>query len=83
MVSRICESGTDVILNPTTGMGSGLVIGRPDQPLPFNLQESDMIGIKERSSHVRELFPEICTLDCGTMNFCEGNYLMVNTPETL
>jgi len=33
--------------------------------------------------HVAECRPEICTLDCGTMNFAEADYVMVNTPGML
>jgi uncharacterized protein (DUF849 family) len=33
---------------------------------------------------VAELLPEICTLDCGSMNFAAGgDYVMVNTPGVL
>jgi uncharacterized protein (DUF849 family) len=42
-----------------------------------------MAGATERLEHVRELLPEICTLDCGTMNFAEGDYVMTNTPSML
>ena len=43
-----------------------------------------MIGARERLAHVEELRPEICTLDCGTMNFAAGgDYVMVNTPGML
>jgi uncharacterized protein (DUF849 family) len=42
-----------------------------------------MIGAAERLSHVEELLPEICTLDCGSMNFAEGDYVMTNTPGML
>ncbi len=37
----------------------------------------------ERVSHVAECLPEICTLDCGTMNFSLGDYVMTNTPSML
>ncbi|MFB2606174.1 3-keto-5-aminohexanoate cleavage protein, partial [Rhizobium phaseoli] len=30
-----------------------------------------------------ECLPEICTLDCGTMNFNLGDYVMTNTPAML
>ncbi len=33
--------------------------------------------------HVTECLPEICTLDCGTMNFAEADYVMTNTPGML
>ena len=42
-----------------------------------------MVGPSERLAHVSELLPEICTLDCGTMNFALGDYVMTNTPSTL
>lgn len=42
-----------------------------------------MIGAAERLAHVAECLPEICTLDCGTMNFAEADYVMVNTPGML
>jgi uncharacterized protein (DUF849 family) len=43
-----------------------------------------MAGAEERLRHVAELRPEICTLDCGTMNFAAGgDYVMVNTPGML
>lgn len=42
-----------------------------------------MIGAAERVEHVKRCLPEICTLDCGTMNFAEADYVMVNTPGML
>jgi uncharacterized protein (DUF849 family) len=42
-----------------------------------------MIGAAERVAHVAECRPEICTLDCGTMNFAEADYVMTNTPGML
>ena len=44
---------------------------------------SDMVGAEGRVAHVVECRPEICTLDCGTMNFNEADYVMVNTPGML
>ena len=60
-----------------------LVLGAGETPLPLNPDGTDMIGPTERLSHVAELLPEICTLDCGTMNFALGDYVMTNTPSTL
>ena len=34
-------------------------------------------------AHIAECRPEICTLDCGTMNFAEADYVMTNTPGML
>jgi len=42
-----------------------------------------MAGAEERVAHVAECRPEICTLDCGTMNFAEADYVMTNTPGML
>jgi uncharacterized protein (DUF849 family) len=83
VVDRIRASDVDVVLNLTAGMGGDLVLGPPEQPLPLNMEQTDMAGAKERLAHVAELRPEICTLDCGTMNFAEGNYVMTNTPSML
>ncbi len=83
VVERIRASGTDVIINLTAGMGGDLVLGPPEQPLPPSQSGTDMAGAAERLAHVAELLPEICTLDCGTMNFGEGDYVMTNTPAML
>ncbi|HZO50900.1 MAG TPA: 3-keto-5-aminohexanoate cleavage protein [Gaiellaceae bacterium] len=83
VVERIRASGTDVVLNLTAGMGGDLVLGGVERPLPPSEEGTDMAGASERLAHVRELLPEICTLDCGTMNFAEGDYVMTNTPSML
>jgi uncharacterized protein (DUF849 family) len=83
VVNYIRESGVDMVLNLTAGMGGDLTLGSVEQPLPPNAVGTDMAGATERLAHVRELLPEICTLDCGTMNFGEGDYVMTNTPATL
>ena len=76
-------SDVDVVLNFTAGMGGDLTFGDVESPLPLNEKGTDMIGASERLAHVRELLPEICTLDCGTMNFAEQDYVMTNTPGML
>lgn len=83
VVERVRDSGVDVILNLTAGMGGDLVLGPPDAPLPFSAAGTDLASAEERLQHVAELLPEICTLDCGTMNFGEGDYVMTNTPAML
>ncbi len=83
VVERIAASDVDVILNLTAGAGGDLVLGPPDAPLPPVAAQSDMASAEERLAHVAELRPEICTLDCGTMNFGEGDYVMTNTPAML
>jgi uncharacterized protein (DUF849 family) len=83
VVEHIRASGEDMVLNLTAGMGGDLTLGGPERPLPPATQGTDMAGATERLAHVAKLLPEICTLDCGTMNFGEGGYVMVNTPDTL
>ncbi|MFZ1388614.1 MAG: 3-keto-5-aminohexanoate cleavage protein [Thiolinea sp.] len=83
VVQYIRESGVDMVLNLTAGMGGDLTLGSVENPLPPAELGTDMAGATERLAHVRELLPEICTLDCGTMNFGEGDYVMTNTPATL
>jgi len=83
-VERIRASDVDVVINLTAGMGGDLVLGSAEAPLPPNPDGTDMAGATERLKHVRAILPEICTLDCGTMNFASGgDYIMVNTPSTL
>ena len=83
VVERIRASGTDVVINLTAGMGGDLTLGSVEAPLPPAAKGTDMAGATERLAHVAELLPEICTLDCGTMNFGEGDYVMTNTPAML
>ena len=78
----IRASSTDVVLNLTAGMGGDIVFGGSEAPLPL-AAGTDMIGATERVAHVAECCPEICTLDCGTMNFAEADYVMTNTPGML
>ncbi|MGI9395707.1 MAG: 3-keto-5-aminohexanoate cleavage protein [Boseongicola sp.] len=83
VTDRIRDADVDVVLNLTAGMGGDLVFGPVEAPLPYNPQGTDMAGATERVAHVAECRPEICTLDCGTMNFAEADYVMTNTPGTL
>jgi len=83
-VDRIRSSGVDVLINLTAGMGGDLVLGGPEQPLPPKAKGTDMAGATERLVHVKALLPDICTLDCGTMNFLAGgDYIMVNSVDML
>jgi uncharacterized protein (DUF849 family) len=84
VVERIRASDVDVVLNLTAGMGGDLVLNSANAPLPLH-DTSDVVGWEERLAHVEELLPEICTLDCGSMNFAAGgdDYVMVNAPSVL
>ncbi len=82
LTDRIRAADTDVVLNLTAGMGGDMVFGGPDAPLP-PAAGTDMAGAADRVAHIAECRPEICTLDCGTMNFAEADYVMTNTPGML
>ncbi|NIZ59659.1 NADPH dependent quinone reductase [Sedimentitalea sp. CY04] len=83
VTDRIRESEVDMVLNLTAGMGGDMVFGDVENPLPVSEAGTDMVGATERMAHVAECLPEICTLDCGTMNFAEADYVMTNTPGML
>ncbi|MEM8732546.1 MAG: 3-keto-5-aminohexanoate cleavage protein [Pseudomonadota bacterium] len=83
VADRIRDAEVDVVLNLTAGMGGDMVFGSTEAPLPVNEAGTDMAGATERMAHVAECLPEICTLDCGTMNFAEADYVMTNTPGML
>ena len=83
VTERIRDAEVDVVLNLTAGMGGDMVFGSTEAPLPVKAAGTDMIGATERMAHIRDCLPEICTLDCGTMNFAETDYVMTNTPGML
>ncbi len=82
LTERIRDAEVDVVLNLTAGMGGDMVFGGVEAPLPL-AAGTDMAGAAERLAHVADCLPEICTLDCGTMNFAEADYVMTNTPGML
>lgn len=82
VVERIRASETDVIINLTTGMGGDLFLGPDESPLEL-AAGTDLVGQVERMEHVEALLPEICSLDCGSFNYDEGNYVYVSTPGML
>lgn len=81
VVDRIRASGENVIVNLTTGMGGDLLIGPNGTDTP--LEGSDMVGPDERIAHLHDTLPDICTLDCGSLNFGDGNLVYVGTPDYL
>ena len=82
LMERIRASGVDVIVNLTAGMGGDLDIGGGEKPLEFG-PDTDLVGPLTRLVHVEELLPDICTLDCGTLNFGDGDLIYVSTPAAL
>ena len=82
VVDRIRSSDTDVIINLTSGMGGDLEIGADEDPITFG-PYTDLVGPLTRLAHVEELLPDICSLDCGSLNFSDGNTIYVSTPQQL
>lgn len=80
-VERVRASGTDVVINLTAGMGGDWTPSPDDPAMPG--PGTDMAGPVERLAHVVELRPEICSIDCGTMNFGNGDEIYVSTPACL
>lgn len=82
LMEHIKSSGVDVIVNLTAGMGGDLQIGSGEAPMQFG-PGTDLVGPLARLVHVQELLPDICTLDCGTLNFGDGDTIYVATPAAL
>ena len=82
LTERIRDADTYVVLNLTAGMVGDMVFGPPSAPLPLQ-SGTDMGSAESRMEPIADCLPEICTLDCGTMNFAEADYVMTNTPGML
>jgi len=80
-VERLRASDVDVVVNTTAGMGGDLMLD-PQRPTSF-VEGTDLVNGVERLAHVEELRPDICTLDCGSLNFGEGSLVYVSTPDIL
>jgi uncharacterized protein (DUF849 family) len=74
VVGLVRESGVDVVLNLTCGMGGDLYLD-PNEPSRM-VEGTDLATPYERMEHVDRLRPEICTIDCGSMNF--GDHVVIN-----
>ncbi len=81
-VELVRASNRDVIVNLTAGMGGDLHIGDPD-PLDFRSEGTDLVGGLERLAHVEALRPDMCSIDCGSLNFGEGHQVYVSTPDMI
>jgi uncharacterized protein (DUF849 family) len=82
VVDRIRAKNNDVIINLTAGMGGDVEVGEGETPMKWGTA-TDLVGPRERLAHIAELRPEICTLDCGTLNFGDGNTIVIQTPVQL
>ncbi len=80
-VERVRSRNSDVIVNLTSGMGGDFVPGEDDPAVPG--PGTDLVGPLERLVHIEELRPEICSLDCGSMNFGLGHEVYINTTGNL
>src|SRR3954466_6530072 len=79
VVDRIRSSGTDVVINLTTGPGGRF---SPDAADPMKPGPGTTLRPpRQRVQHVLDLRPEICSLDMGSMNM--GANVFVNTPPIL
>ena len=81
VVDRVRDSGTDIVINLTAGMGGDWTPAPGDWSMPG--PGTDMIGPDERLSHVKDCLPEICSLDCGTLNFGNDDTIYISTPPIL
>lgn len=81
VVDRVRDRDTDVVINLTAGMGGDWTPRADDPSMPG--PSTDMIGPLERLAHVEGLLPEICSLDCGTLNFSDTDTIYISTPPTL
>jgi 3-dehydrocarnitine:acetyl-CoA trimethylamine transferase len=79
IVQRIRDSGSEVVLNLSTGEGGRFVPSDDDPKLAA--AGSTLTRPERRVRHVEELKPEICTLDFNTMY--SGSAVMINTPRNL
>lgn len=80
-VDLVRASDTDIVINLTAGMGGDWVPDENDPSMPG--PGTDMIGAEERLAHVKQCLPEICSLDCGTLNFGNDNDIYISTPPIL
>ncbi len=79
VIDRIRDAGSDVIINLTTGEG-GRFIPSDDEPRVAG-PGTTLCRPELRVQHVKQLKPEICTLDFNTM--VNGNRVVINTPPNL
>ncbi len=80
-VELVRNSGRNVLINLTAGMGGDLVVDDENPEVPA--EGTDLISAEERMAHVELLRPDIASLDCGTINFDNANYVYIQTPNML
>ena len=82
VMERIRAKNKKVIINLTAGMGGDVEVGAGENPMQWGAG-TDLVGPRERLLHIAELRPELCTLDCGTLNFGDGHTIVIQTPAQL
>ena len=82
VVDRIREKNTEVVVNLTAGMGGDLNVGPDDAPMDWQ-PGTDLVGGLDRLAHVEAIRPDICSMDCGSLNFGDHNEVYVSTPAML
>tara|TARA_B100000674_G_scaffold445343_1_gene411550 strand:+ start:2129 stop:3013 length:885 start_codon:yes stop_codon:yes gene_type:complete len=80
-VELVRNSGRNVLINLTAGMGGDLVVDDENPEVPA--EGTDLISAEGRMAHVELLRPDIASLDCGTINFDNANYVYIQTPNML
>ncbi|ASK61892.1 NADPH:quinone reductase [Virgibacillus phasianinus] len=73
VVERVRKSETDVVLNITAGGGGDWIPSEADPTMGG--EGTDIQTPEERHEPVGKFLPEICTLDCGSVNFGEQIYI--------
>jgi uncharacterized protein (DUF849 family) len=83
VVDRIRDTGVDIIVNLTAGMGA-LLLPDPEDESKAG-PGSDIVGVEERIAHLCECLPDIASLDVTTGNQVEAgmDYVYLNTTRTL
>lgn len=83
VVDRLRESGSDVLINLTGGLGAFLLPDPADERRP--LPESDVASVDERMEHLELCKPDLASLDVNTSNQVEGatEFVYLNTTRTL
>lgn len=82
-VDRLRDSGVEVIINLTAGLGAFFVPDPDDERRA--LPESDVAPVVERLVHLEQCRPDIASLDITTGNQVEGDkeFVYLNTTRTL
>jgi uncharacterized protein (DUF849 family) len=82
-VDRLRDTGTDVVVNLTAGLGAFFLPDPADERRA--MPESDVASVDERMEHLELCRPEMASLDITTGNQVEGprEFVYLNTTRTL